>query len=150
MPEKLRSRCGFFGDHGFDNKITSMKVLCVLFLFFPFKSLPVFCDRPACISMLLYFIYFTPTQYCYTIQMLANLFSRLLSLWLHQVNWLLQYHQVLNLLLFSFTLLCFCRPYSWVIGRASSLKNGCQNLRILNYTTSCVVRMLLVLKLITF
>lgn len=26
MPEKLRSRCGFFGDHGFDNKITSMRV----------------------------------------------------------------------------------------------------------------------------
>uniref|UniRef100_A0A8D3DRP3 SMB domain-containing protein n=1 Tax=Scophthalmus maximus TaxID=52904 RepID=A0A8D3DRP3_SCOMX len=26
MPEKLRTRCGFFGDHGFDNKITSMRV----------------------------------------------------------------------------------------------------------------------------
>ncbi|TKS89197.1 Ectonucleotide pyrophosphatase/phosphodiesterase family member 2 [Collichthys lucidus] len=25
MPEKLRTRCGFFGDHGFDNKITSMR-----------------------------------------------------------------------------------------------------------------------------
>uniref|UniRef100_A0A669C1L9 Ectonucleotide pyrophosphatase/phosphodiesterase 2 n=1 Tax=Oreochromis niloticus TaxID=8128 RepID=A0A669C1L9_ORENI len=27
MPEKPRTRCGFFGDHGFDNKITSMRVL---------------------------------------------------------------------------------------------------------------------------
>ena len=26
MPEKPRTRCGFFGDHGFDNKITSMRV----------------------------------------------------------------------------------------------------------------------------
>lgn len=30
MPEKLRTRCGFFGDHGFDNKITSMRVLWLL------------------------------------------------------------------------------------------------------------------------
>ncbi|KAM9824011.1 autotaxin [Neosynchiropus ocellatus] len=29
MPEKLRSRCGFFGDHGFDNKITSMRTIFV-------------------------------------------------------------------------------------------------------------------------
>uniref|UniRef100_A0A3B4UGS4 Ectonucleotide pyrophosphatase/phosphodiesterase 2 n=1 Tax=Seriola dumerili TaxID=41447 RepID=A0A3B4UGS4_SERDU len=27
MPEKLRTRCGFFGDHGFDNKITSMRTI---------------------------------------------------------------------------------------------------------------------------
>ncbi|XP_028298648.1 ectonucleotide pyrophosphatase/phosphodiesterase family member 2-like isoform X1 [Gouania willdenowi] len=27
MPEKLRNRCGFFGDHGFDNKITSMRTI---------------------------------------------------------------------------------------------------------------------------
>uniref|UniRef100_A0A7N8Y5Q0 SMB domain-containing protein n=1 Tax=Mastacembelus armatus TaxID=205130 RepID=A0A7N8Y5Q0_9TELE len=27
MPEKLRARCGFFGDHGFDNKITSMRTI---------------------------------------------------------------------------------------------------------------------------
>lgn len=27
MPEKQRSRCGFFGDHGFDNKITSMRTI---------------------------------------------------------------------------------------------------------------------------
>ncbi|XP_069372354.1 autotaxin isoform X1 [Paralichthys olivaceus] len=27
MPERLRSRCGFFGDHGFDNKITSMRTI---------------------------------------------------------------------------------------------------------------------------
>uniref|UniRef100_A0A7N6BRZ3 SMB domain-containing protein n=1 Tax=Anabas testudineus TaxID=64144 RepID=A0A7N6BRZ3_ANATE len=29
MPEKLRTRCGFFGDHGFDNKITSMRTIFV-------------------------------------------------------------------------------------------------------------------------
>uniref|UniRef100_A0A665UBU7 SMB domain-containing protein n=1 Tax=Echeneis naucrates TaxID=173247 RepID=A0A665UBU7_ECHNA len=29
MPEKLRSRCGFFGDHGFDNKITSMRTIFI-------------------------------------------------------------------------------------------------------------------------
>uniref|UniRef100_A0AAQ5X3S8 SMB domain-containing protein n=1 Tax=Amphiprion ocellaris TaxID=80972 RepID=A0AAQ5X3S8_AMPOC len=27
MPEKLRTRCGFLGDHGFDNKITSMRTI---------------------------------------------------------------------------------------------------------------------------
>ncbi|XP_063755101.1 ectonucleotide pyrophosphatase/phosphodiesterase family member 2-like isoform X1 [Eleginops maclovinus] len=27
MPEKWRKRCGFFGDHGFDNKITSMRTI---------------------------------------------------------------------------------------------------------------------------
>uniref|UniRef100_A0AAQ4QK19 SMB domain-containing protein n=1 Tax=Gasterosteus aculeatus aculeatus TaxID=481459 RepID=A0AAQ4QK19_GASAC len=27
MPESRRSRCGFFGDHGFDNKITSMRTI---------------------------------------------------------------------------------------------------------------------------
>ncbi|XP_057684361.1 ectonucleotide pyrophosphatase/phosphodiesterase family member 2-like isoform X2 [Corythoichthys intestinalis] len=27
MPEKMRTRCGFFGDHGFDNKITSMRTI---------------------------------------------------------------------------------------------------------------------------
>uniref|UniRef100_A0A8D0CVF2 Ectonucleotide pyrophosphatase/phosphodiesterase 2 n=1 Tax=Sander lucioperca TaxID=283035 RepID=A0A8D0CVF2_SANLU len=27
MPEKLRTRCGFNGDHGFDNKITSMRTI---------------------------------------------------------------------------------------------------------------------------
>ncbi|XP_077446710.1 autotaxin-like isoform X2 [Stigmatopora argus] len=27
MPEKLRTRCGFFGDHGFDNKINSMRTI---------------------------------------------------------------------------------------------------------------------------
>uniref|UniRef100_A0A3Q3JT22 Ectonucleotide pyrophosphatase/phosphodiesterase 2 n=1 Tax=Monopterus albus TaxID=43700 RepID=A0A3Q3JT22_MONAL len=27
MPEKLRTHCGFFGDHGFDNKITSMRTI---------------------------------------------------------------------------------------------------------------------------
>ncbi|XP_051925798.1 ectonucleotide pyrophosphatase/phosphodiesterase family member 2-like isoform X2 [Hippocampus zosterae] len=27
MPEKMRPRCGFFGDHGFDNKITSMRTI---------------------------------------------------------------------------------------------------------------------------
>uniref|UniRef100_A0A672YWX0 SMB domain-containing protein n=1 Tax=Sphaeramia orbicularis TaxID=375764 RepID=A0A672YWX0_9TELE len=29
MPEKLRTRCGFFGDHGFDNKITSMRTIFI-------------------------------------------------------------------------------------------------------------------------
>uniref|UniRef100_A0A3Q2PFP6 Ectonucleotide pyrophosphatase/phosphodiesterase 2 n=1 Tax=Fundulus heteroclitus TaxID=8078 RepID=A0A3Q2PFP6_FUNHE len=28
-PEKPRSRCGFFGDHGFDNRITSMRTIFV-------------------------------------------------------------------------------------------------------------------------
>ncbi|XP_061902828.1 ectonucleotide pyrophosphatase/phosphodiesterase family member 2-like isoform X1 [Entelurus aequoreus] len=27
MPEKMRTRCGFYGDHGFDNKITSMRTI---------------------------------------------------------------------------------------------------------------------------
>uniref|UniRef100_A0A3Q1G9Y5 Ectonucleotide pyrophosphatase/phosphodiesterase 2 n=1 Tax=Acanthochromis polyacanthus TaxID=80966 RepID=A0A3Q1G9Y5_9TELE len=27
MPEKQRTHCGFFGDHGFDNKITSMRTI---------------------------------------------------------------------------------------------------------------------------
>uniref|UniRef100_A0A8C6WSH2 Uncharacterized protein n=1 Tax=Neogobius melanostomus TaxID=47308 RepID=A0A8C6WSH2_9GOBI len=29
MPEKLRGRCGFNGDHGFDNKITSMRTIFI-------------------------------------------------------------------------------------------------------------------------
>ncbi|XP_008420855.1 ectonucleotide pyrophosphatase/phosphodiesterase family member 2 [Poecilia reticulata] len=29
LPEKPRSRCGFFGDHGFDNKITSMRTIFI-------------------------------------------------------------------------------------------------------------------------
>ncbi|XP_005944849.1 ectonucleotide pyrophosphatase/phosphodiesterase family member 2 [Haplochromis burtoni] len=29
MPEKPRTRCGFFGDHGFDNKITSMRTIFI-------------------------------------------------------------------------------------------------------------------------
>uniref|UniRef100_A0A8C7YXU2 Ectonucleotide pyrophosphatase/phosphodiesterase 2 n=1 Tax=Oryzias sinensis TaxID=183150 RepID=A0A8C7YXU2_9TELE len=28
-PEKPRTRCGFFGDHGFDNKITSMRTIFI-------------------------------------------------------------------------------------------------------------------------
>uniref|UniRef100_A0A3Q0RZ61 Ectonucleotide pyrophosphatase/phosphodiesterase 2 n=1 Tax=Amphilophus citrinellus TaxID=61819 RepID=A0A3Q0RZ61_AMPCI len=29
MPEKPRTRCGFFGDHGFDNKINSMRTIFI-------------------------------------------------------------------------------------------------------------------------
>ncbi|RVE67061.1 hypothetical protein OJAV_G00113580 [Oryzias javanicus] len=32
-PEKPRTRCGFFGDHGFDNKITSMRTIFIRAVF---------------------------------------------------------------------------------------------------------------------
>lgn len=102
MPEKLRSRCGFFGDHGFDNKITSMRVRWRFTHLYAVNhksvlTLTGFCD--VWTEMLLC---------CNNPTFMACLWTRCTFI----------------LCLFSSH-----RPYSWVMGRASSSSKECQSLK---------------------